>query len=101
MVVVARFIRTFAMLAAAGISYIKALEVASLVANNYKASEIGTDLKEAIETGVPVAEAMHRHDLFPPMIIQLAASGEEGGILPEMLNKGVNFLDKDITRTII
>jgi type IV pilus assembly protein PilC len=30
------------------------------------------------------------------MIIQLTASGEEAGMLSEMLNKGVNFLDKDI-----
>jgi type IV pilus assembly protein PilC len=34
------------------------------------------------------------------MIIQLAASGEEAGILPEMLNKGADFLDKDIERTV-
>jgi len=34
------------------------------------------------------------------MIVQLAASGEEVGELPEMLNKGADFLDKDIDRTI-
>jgi type IV pilus assembly protein PilC len=34
------------------------------------------------------------------MITQLAASGEEVGMLPEMLNKGVDFLDKDIDRAI-
>ncbi|MHC4720251.1 MAG: type II secretion system F family protein, partial [Planctomycetota bacterium] len=34
------------------------------------------------------------------MIVQLAAAGEEAGVLPEMLNKGVDFLDKDINRTI-
>lgn len=100
MVVVSRFVRTFAMLASAGVSYIKALEVASLVADNYRAAQIADELKDAIERGNPVAESMHNYDLFPPMIVQLAASGEEAGILPEMLNKGVDFLDKDIDRTI-
>jgi len=100
MVIVSRFVRAFAMLASAGVSYIKALEVASLVANNYRAAQIADELKDAIERGNPVAESMHNYDLFPPMIVQLAASGEEAGILPEMLNKGVDFLDKDIDRTI-
>jgi type IV pilus assembly protein PilC len=100
MVVVSRFVRTFAMLASAGVSYIKALSVASLVADNCKVVQIAEGLKEDIERGNPVAGSMGRYDLFPPMIVQLAASGEEAGVLPEMLNKGVDFLDKDIDRTI-
>jgi type II secretory pathway component PulF len=34
------------------------------------------------------------------MIVQLAVSGEEAGVLPEMLGKGAEFLDKDIDRTV-
>lgn len=100
MVVVSRLVRTFSMLASSGVSYSKALDVASLVANNHKASDISQDIKDSIEVGNMVTEAMAAHDLFPPMIVQLAASGEEAGILPEMLNRGVDFLDKDIDRTI-
>jgi type IV pilus assembly protein PilC len=74
MVIISHFTRTFAMLASVGVSIIDALETASQ----------GSSLKN--------------YDLFPPMIVQLAVSGEQAGILPDMLNKGADFLDKDIDR---
>lgn len=100
MVVVSRFIRTFAMLASAGVSFVKALDVAGVVANNSKFSNITGQLQQSIEAGNSVAGSLKNHNIFPPMIIQLAASGEDAGKLSEMLNKGVDFLDKDIDRTI-
>jgi type IV pilus assembly protein PilC len=100
MVVVSQFMRTFAMLASVGVSLIRALEVASAVANNHRMSEITKELQQRIEAGNPVAKALSDYDIFPPMVIQLAASGEEVGALAEMLSKGVDFLDKDIDRTV-
>jgi type IV pilus assembly protein PilC len=100
MVVVSHFTRTFAMLASVGVSLIKALDVASLVAHNTEVTKIAKELQGAIEAGNPLADSLKNYDIFPPMITQLAASGEEVGMLPEMLNKGVDFLDKDIDRAI-
>lgn len=100
MVVVSRFMRTFAMLASAGISFIKALDVASAVANNSKISEITGQLQQSIKAGYSVAGSLRNYDIFPPIITQMVSSGEEVGALPEMLNKGIDFLDKDIDRTI-
>jgi len=100
MLVVSRFVRTFAMLASAGISYIDAFEIAGVVANNHTVKDISTKLQGRVERGNTVTEAMKDYEIFPPMIIQLAAAGEEAGVLPEMLNKGVDFLDKDVNRTI-
>ncbi len=100
MIVVSHFMRTFAMLTSVGVSLIKALDVASIVAHNHKVTEIAKELQETIEAGNPIAESLKDYDIFPPMITQLAASGEEVGMLPEMLNKGVDFLDKDIERTV-
>ncbi len=100
MIVVARFMRTFAMLISAGVSFTKAMEVANEVAHNAKVSEIAQKLQKSIETGSPLATALKQHDLFPQIIVQLAESGEEAGKLAIMLNKGVDFLDRDIERTI-
>ncbi len=100
MLVLSRFIRTFAMLASAGVSYIDSLEIAGVVANNHTFKGICGKLQERLETGSTVTEAMGDHEIFPPMVIQLASAGEEAGVLPEMLNKGVDFLDKDIGRGI-
>jgi type IV pilus assembly protein PilC len=100
MVVVSRLMRTFAMLASAGVSFVEALDVAARVANNHKCNEIAEKMQRTIEAGNPLAGSMKNYDLFPPMIVQLAAAGEEAGVLPEMVNKGVDFLDQDIDRHI-
>jgi type IV pilus assembly protein PilC len=100
MVVVSHFTRTFAMLASVGISLTKALEVASKVANNHKLTEITEELQAAIEAGNPISKSLKNHNIFPPMITQMAFSGEEVGELPEMMKKGADFLDKDIERMI-
>ena len=100
LVIASGFIRTFAMLASAGISLVKALEVASVVVDNAKVTEITGRLQKSIQTGNTVADSLKQCDIFPPVIIQLAASGEETGTLSEMLNKGADFLDKDIDRML-
>ena len=100
MVVVSHFTRTFGMLTSVGISPIRALEVASDVAHNHKVAGIAKELQDSIEKGVSVGESLRKHDIFPPIIVQLALSGEEVGQVSQMLNKGADFLDKDITRIV-
>lgn len=100
MIIVSRYIRTFAMLTSTGVPFLEALDIAGQVANNAKMSEITAELQKAVESGQPIARAMESHDIFPPVIIQLATSGEEAGALPDMLNRGVDFLDKIINRII-
>ena len=92
--------RTFSMMNSVGIPIIDALETANQVVYNHKVSQIAKEMQESIKVGNPIAEAMKKQDIFPPMITQFAAAGEETGMLSDMLNKGVDFLDKDIDRTI-
>ncbi|MHC4727883.1 MAG: type II secretion system F family protein [Planctomycetota bacterium] len=100
MVVVSHFMRTFGMLTSVGISPIRALDVASDVAHNHKVAGIAKEVQDSIEKGVSVGESLRKHDIFPPIIVQLALSGEEVGQVSQMLNKGADFLDKDITRMV-
>ncbi|MBU2457811.1 MAG: type II secretion system F family protein, partial [Planctomycetes bacterium] len=94
------FVKTFAMLIMTGVPIIKALQVAGLVANNEKISYISMDIQKSVQSGSSLAESLKNHDIFPPLILQLADSGEQAGQLGQMLNKGAEFLDKDIDRTI-
>ena len=98
MVVISHFTRTFGMLTSVGISPIRALDVASGVAHNHKMTGIAKELQGAIETGNSVGESLKNYDIFPPMIVQLALSGEEVGEVAQMITKGADFLDKDIER---
>jgi type IV pilus assembly protein PilC len=100
MIVVSHFTRTFGMLTSVGISPIRALEVASDVANNHKVNGVSKELQQSIEKGVSIGESLKKHEIFPPIIIQLALSGEEVGQVSQMLNKGADFLDKDISRML-
>ncbi len=100
MLVASHFTRTFAMLVSVGVSVIKSLEMASLVAHNRRVNEITAELRKAIQAGAPMAASLKKYDIFPPVIVQMASSGEEVGMLPEMLAKGADLLDKDIERVI-
>jgi type IV pilus assembly protein PilC len=100
MVVVSRFIRTFAMMTEAGIPLIDAIAVANRVANNHCLNEVSRRMQADIATGNPIAASMRESDIFPPMIVQMADAGEESGMVPQMLSKGAELLDKDIDRTI-
>jgi len=99
MMMISHFTRTFGMLTSVGVSPIRALDVASVVAHNHKLTGIAKELQGAIETGNSVGESLKNYDIFPPMIVQLAISGEEVGEVAQMMTKGADFLDKDIERT--
>ncbi len=100
MVVISHFTRTFGMLTSVGVSPIGALDMAATVAHNHKLTGIAKELQGAIETGNSIGKSLKNYDIFPPMITQLAISGEEVGEVAQMLNKGADFLDKDIDRTM-
>jgi len=98
LVSVSQFVRTLGMLVSVGVPIIDALAVASNVASNEEIACVTEDLQKATRAGRPVAESLGAHGVFPPMVVQLVASGEEAGILPEMLVKSADLLDKDIDR---
>ena len=100
MVLVSGFIRTYSMLASVGVSLIEALDSAKEVAHNRRLDQIAEELQNAIKTGGAVGDSLGNYKIFPPIIVQLAKSGEEAGVLPEMLGKGAEFLDKDIDRMV-
>jgi general secretion pathway protein F len=97
---ISHFTRTFAMLTSVGVPLIKAMEVAGVVADNHKLTEITRELQQEIKAGNPIAKSFKRYAIFPPIIVQLAAAGEQVGQLPEMLNKGADLIDKDIERIV-
>ena len=100
MIVTSHFTRTFGMLTSVGISPIRALDVAATVAHNHKMTEVAAQLQAAVQRGGSIGASLRNYDIFPPVIAQLAISGEEVGQASRMLNKGADFLDKDIDRTL-
>ncbi len=100
MILVSNYVRTFAMMASSGVAIGDSLILARQVANNAEMDKVSKVLEEKVQTGNSLAESMSRFSIFPPAIIQLAGAGEEAGVLPDMLIKGIEFMDKKIERTI-
>ena len=98
LILVSQFVRAFGMLVSVGVPIVDALEAAGRVAGHGEVGRIAADLQQAIRAGRPVAKSLGEHELFPLVVVQLVASGEEAGILHEMLRKAADLLDKDTDR---
>jgi type IV pilus assembly protein PilC len=95
---VSQFLRTLGMLLAVGVPVMEALDAAGRVARNEEIMLITADVQQSLRAGRPMARALAAYSLFPPTVVQFVAAGEEAGILPEMLRKGADLLDKEADR---
>ncbi|MBN1360707.1 MAG: type II secretion system F family protein [Sedimentisphaerales bacterium] len=100
LILVTRFVRPFAMLISVGLSVIDALRIAGRVSGNEEMTQISEALQKSARAGNPVGRSLEAHPIFPPVIVQMAVSGEQVGRLAEMLGKGADILDRDIDRMI-
>jgi type IV pilus assembly protein PilC len=98
LILVSQFLRTFGMLLAVGVPVMEALDAAGKVAHNEEIMLITADLQQALRAGRPIAHSLAAYSLFPPMVVQFVAAGEEAGILPDMLHKGADLLDREADR---
>ena len=94
--VLTRFSRTFAVLLRSGVPILEALEITSETVNNTVAASAIRDTQEAVKRGESVASELERHAVFPPMVVQMLAVGEETGQVDTMLEKVADFYDQEI-----
>ncbi|HEX6257995.1 MAG TPA: type II secretion system F family protein [Candidatus Saccharimonadales bacterium] len=99
-VALARFSRTFAALLGAGVSVIEALKVTGrAIGNVVYEDEINRAIDE-VKNGKQLSEALHKSALFPPLISQMLAVGEETGQTDSVLIKVADFYDEEVDTTI-
>jgi type IV pilus assembly protein PilC len=97
---ITRFSRTFAVLLRSGVPILEALEITSETVNNTVMSNAVKDVQAAVKQGEPIATPMQRHEIFPPMVTQMLAVGEETGQVDTMLEKVADFYDQEIEATV-
>lgn len=98
--VIARWTRTLATMFAAGVPLVEALEsVGGAAGNNvYKA---GTKLIQSeVSTGTSLTVSMQNTNLFPNMVTQMVAIGEESGSLDSMLSKVADFFEEEVDTAV-
>jgi type IV pilus assembly protein PilC len=95
-----RFSRTFAVLLKSGVPILEALEITSETVNNTVVARAIKATQEAVKQGESVASELTKHAVFPPMVVQMLAVGEETGQVDTMLEKVADFYDQEIEATV-
>jgi type IV pilus assembly protein PilC len=95
-VAVAKFTRTLGTLIKSGVPILQALETVAKTSGN-KVIEIAImTARESVKEGERIAVQLRKANVFPPMVIQMVAIGEETGNLDTMLSKIADFYDQEV-----
>jgi len=97
---VSRFARTFGTLISSGVPVLRALEIVSDTAGNRVISEIVVRARVSIKEGEKISTPLFGSRIFPVMVTQMIAIGEETGRLDQMLVKVSNFYDDEVDNTL-
>lgn len=93
---IARFTRTFGTLVAAGVPILSALDIVSDTAGNEVVARALKNARSAIKEGETIAKPLGESPVFPSMVVQMVAVGEETGALDQMLAKIADFYDEEV-----
>jgi type IV pilus assembly protein PilC len=99
-VAIARFSRTFGTLIESGVPITTALDVTRSSINNALLESVLIKVKKDIEEGSPISNQLQKSEVFPPMVTQMVAIGEEAGELENMLNKIADFYDDEVDSSV-
>ena len=99
-VAIARFSRTFGTLIESGVPITTALDVTRTSINNALLESVLRKVKKDIEEGSPISNQLQKSEVFPPMVTQMVAIGEEAGELENMLNKIADFYDDEVDSSV-
>ncbi len=93
---IARYARTLATMFAAGVPLVEALDSVAGAAGNRVYYEGTLAIKNDVSTGMQLQASMNATGLFPNMVIQMVAIGEESGELDSMLSKVADFYEREV-----
>jgi len=93
---IARFTRTLATMFAAGVPLVEALDSVAGASGNRVYFDATMDIKAEVTTGTQLQAAMAATELFPNMVVQMVAIGEESGELDSMLNKVADIYEQEV-----
>lgn len=97
---IAQFARTFSSLYASSVPILQALSIVEEVAGNKVIEGYLRQAGESLRKGNPLSEPLKKAWVFPPMVTQMIAIGEETGALDQMLSKVADFYEMDVDNTV-
>ncbi|MDH3977042.1 MAG: type II secretion system F family protein [Gammaproteobacteria bacterium] len=97
---IARFARTLSTMFAAGVPLVEALESVAGATGNIVYENAVMAMRDEVSTGQRLQRAMQNTELFPNMVVQMIAVGEESGSLDEMSAKVADFYEEDVDNAV-
>ena len=97
---IARFARTLAVTFKAGVPLVDALGIVAGATGSIVYEKAVRAMRDDVATGYPVNVAMKQVDLFPHMVVQMTAIGEEAGALDTMLYKVAEFYEQEVNNAV-
>jgi len=98
-VALARFSRNFSALLKAGVPILTSLDIVADTSGNVVVSRAVDSVKESVRQGSGMSKPLIEHPVFPDMVVQMIAVGEETGALDDMLEKIADFYDQEVEAT--
>ncbi|RZL90442.1 MAG: type II secretion system F family protein, partial [Variovorax sp.] len=93
---IARWTRTLATMFAAGVPLVEALDSVGGASGNTVYSDATIKIQQEVSSGTSLTAAMTNANLFPSMVIQMTAIGEESGSIDHMLGKAADFYESEV-----
>jgi len=97
---VSRFARTFGTLISSGVPGLRVLDIVADTAGNRVIAETVSRARSSIKEGDKISTPLFASKIFPIMVTQMIAVGEETGRLDQMLDKVANFYDEEVDATL-
>jgi type IV pilus assembly protein PilC len=97
---IARWCRTLSTMFAAGVPLVESLDSVAGAAGNYVYYEATKKIQSEVSTGTNLTLAMTNSNVFPSMVLQMCAIGEESGALDAMLSKVADFFEQEVDEAV-
>jgi type IV pilus assembly protein PilC len=95
-IAVARFCRTLATLTSSGVPILDGLQITARTAGNSVVEDAIMATRKSVEEGKTISEPLGDTEVFPPMVVQMIAVGEQTGALDTMLTKIADFYEEEV-----
>lgn len=98
--VIARWTRTLSTMFAAGVPLVEALDSVGGASGNSLYADATEKIQQEVSTGTSLTAAMTNANLFPTMVLQMCAIGEESGSVDHMLGKAADFYEAEVDEIV-
>ncbi|MCA1822811.1 MAG: type II secretion system F family protein [Frankia sp.] len=98
-IALSRFARNLGTMMKSGVPILQSLDIVADTTGNVVLARAIRDVQESVRTGESISRPLENHAVFPPMVVQMMAVGEDTGALDTMLLKIAQFYDQEVEAT--